>query len=179
MSQRGLFGGAITIVYPPNLIDVSEIRQVPDTQEVFVAADSDVSFIVEVLERVDPPSPNEAVRHVFDALAHDNSAVFSEVLNVTLPEQGASSLKNGTPTPILLSGVQHVQKFNRTAVDKVHIFLALYRIDSKNVDLVLSVNVHYGAEGGPPMDSETLGTIERQYLTAASSLHIVDFTLFA
>lgn len=101
------------------------------------------------------------------------------MLSVTLPEEGTSSLENRTPSPILLSGVQHVQKFNRTAVDKVYIFLAVYRIESKNVDLVLSVNVPYVTEGGPPMDSTTLGTIERQYLTAASSLHIIDFNLFA
>lgn len=43
-------------------IQIREIRQVPDTQEVYVAVDSDVSFIVEVLERVDPPNANEAVR---------------------------------------------------------------------------------------------------------------------
>ena len=32
--QRALFGGAITAVLPARLQDISEVRQVPDSQEV-------------------------------------------------------------------------------------------------------------------------------------------------
>jgi hypothetical protein len=40
----------------------SDLRQVPNTQEVFLSADSGVSFIVEVLQRVDAEDPVEAIK---------------------------------------------------------------------------------------------------------------------
>lgn len=40
----------------------SQLRQVPDTQEVFLYPDSDVSIIVEILERVEPSDFSEAAR---------------------------------------------------------------------------------------------------------------------
>ncbi|PLW52060.1 hypothetical protein PCASD_02068 [Puccinia coronata f. sp. avenae] len=77
--QVQLFGGAIVIDLPPNIVDVSTFRQVPDTQEVFIinpkeknerdeptkekegqdeeenssSLMKDLSMIVEVLESVD------------------------------------------------------------------------------------------------------------------------------
>jgi hypothetical protein len=40
----------------------SDIRQVPDTQEVFMYPDSDLSIIVEILESVEPADGLDAVR---------------------------------------------------------------------------------------------------------------------
>lgn len=72
-ASRPLYGGAITASVPANYVDArwvrlsssprcirkeltrpahSDLRQVPDTQEVFLAPDSDLSYIVEVLELV-------------------------------------------------------------------------------------------------------------------------------
>ena len=40
------------------------MRQVPDTQEVFVSSNSDVSFVLEILERVEPSDPKDAAELV-------------------------------------------------------------------------------------------------------------------
>lgn len=69
-----LYGGAITISKLPNsFIDISQIRQVPDTQEVSinqlsshndshdVSGSFDHSFIIDLLERVDPIDYQEAI----------------------------------------------------------------------------------------------------------------------
>lgn len=40
----------------------SQLRQVPDTQEVFLYPDSDVSIIAEILERVEPSDFSEAAK---------------------------------------------------------------------------------------------------------------------
>ena len=40
----------------------SDLRQVPDTQEVFLSPDSDVSVVVEILERVAPDDPDEVAK---------------------------------------------------------------------------------------------------------------------
>ena len=58
-----LYGGAITISKLPNsFIDISQIRQVPDTQDSHdVSGSFDHSFIIDLLERVDPIDYQEAI----------------------------------------------------------------------------------------------------------------------
>ena len=50
-----LFGGAVTVDLPRGLVDASDVRPVPDNQEVWFDGDGDGgrSVIVEVLERVE------------------------------------------------------------------------------------------------------------------------------
>ena len=45
-----LFGGALSASLPPGARDVSDLREVPDNQEVFAHGHSDQSLIVELLE---------------------------------------------------------------------------------------------------------------------------------
>ncbi len=44
------------------MLSYRNIRQVPDTQEVLLAPDSDISYIVEILERVDKETGIDAVK---------------------------------------------------------------------------------------------------------------------
>ncbi|KAK9020756.1 hypothetical protein V6N11_010773 [Hibiscus sabdariffa] len=50
LSERPLFGGAISTLFPLRFQDVSNIRQVPDHQEVFVDPAYDESLIFELLD---------------------------------------------------------------------------------------------------------------------------------
>ena len=80
MDSKGLlFGGAIAVDnFPEHLIDASyvsdtqrdvwfhhrldrDLRQIPDNQEVFLYPDSNVSIIIEVLQRVPEPNDAEAI----------------------------------------------------------------------------------------------------------------------
>jgi hypothetical protein len=68
MSRYPLYGGAISAVLPSHLVDVSQIRQVPDTQEVFILEEGlddaklDQSFIFDLLEHVDAGLVEESLR---------------------------------------------------------------------------------------------------------------------
>ncbi|EMG50360.1 MOG1 Nuclear import protein MOG1 [Candida maltosa Xu316] len=74
MTYTELYGGAITIEkLPSTFIDVSHIRQVPDTQEVFInqtteaSGSFDQSLIIDLLEKVDPLGYEEAMQlHLLD-----------------------------------------------------------------------------------------------------------------
>ncbi|PAV23230.1 Mog1p [Pyrrhoderma noxium] len=160
-STRELFGGAITAVFPSSYIDASTLRQIPDNQEVLVSPTSDISFIIEVLQRVPPTDPRDAARFHFDSLAHDNDAQFSEVLSVDAPNDNTQPKLNSTPPPILLNGLQRIAKFNHEQSDEVHILLAVYRI----------------ANNG--LDASDLTRLKETFSAAAVSLKIVDFSLFA
>ncbi|KAI0685482.1 Mog1p/PsbP-like protein [Cytidiella melzeri] len=174
-SSRALFGGAIEVTLPQTLVDASDLRQVPDTQEVFLYPDTSASIIVEVLERVAVSNDDEAARFHFDSLAHDNSATATEVLNVEVRTES----RGETPSPIILHGTQSVPKFNSSIPDDVHIFLALYRIQSKNVDLALTMNVPVKTSDTGAVSAEGLAAVKHDFYVAAITLSILDFGLFA
>ncbi|ESK93002.1 ran guanine nucleotide release factor [Moniliophthora roreri MCA 2997] len=171
-----LFGGAVTANAPSNLLDASDVRQVPDTQEVFLFPDSSVSIIVEILERVKPTQYSDAIKFHFDSLAHDNNAVFEQIDSVNII---ANDRSDKTPSAITLSGVQRVSKFNRTQPDEVKILMALYRVEEKAIDLVVTFNVPVIAEDGGAVGQDGLRVVEEQFDTFVRSLRIVDFGLFA
>ncbi|KAG0148606.1 hypothetical protein CROQUDRAFT_90105 [Cronartium quercuum f. sp. fusiforme G11] len=194
-----LFGGTIKINLPNFLLDVSQIRQVPDSQEVFILKsthqfnhiNTELSIIIEVLQKISNSNDlMTSIRLHFDSLAHDNSAQSSTVLNTSgpavseiLPEPSQTAIRP-TPQPILLEGIQTVSKFNRPAseADEVHIWMALWTLDGVGngglgTDLVLTINL-------PQADSNSSQTVAIQQTTeifqqAATSLKIIDWNLFA
>ncbi|OMH78409.1 Ran guanine nucleotide release factor, partial [Zancudomyces culisetae] len=85
-----LYGGYMSISIPNTLLDASQIRQIPDNQEVFLNPENDESLIVEILEYQDVPN-SEALRVHFDNLAEENDAklhklLLSEISSVELSE---------------------------------------------------------------------------------------------
>jgi hypothetical protein len=83
------------------------------------------------------------------------------------------------PSFIILYGRQGVKKFNRTSVDDVQIFLALYRLEEKGVDIVLSYNFPMNAGDGVVRTEEQCSAAKETFLSIASSLRVDDFSLFA
>ncbi|KAG7092271.1 hypothetical protein E1B28_008633 [Marasmius oreades] len=171
-----LFEGAITATAPSNLIDASDIRQVPDTQEVFLFSDSSVSIIVEILERVEPTNYEEAIKFHFDSLAHDNNASSEKIDSINIIP---NDREDNTPSAIVLSGRQSVPKYTCTQPDEVRIYMALYRVPEKPIDLVVTFNVPVASLDGGAVDAEGVKTIERHFDTFVRSLRIIDFRLFA
>jgi hypothetical protein len=84
-----------------------------------------------------------------------------------------------TPSVIILTGQQGVKKFNKISVDDVRIFLAIYRVEEKGVDLVLSLNYPMKAGDGVVRTEEQYITTKQVFHSIATSLRIVDFGLFA
>lgn len=80
-----LYGGAITTYVPDGFLDASLLREVPDTQEVYVNSRGDgeryddglgknESVVVDLLERVDAQDDVEALReHVMEIATFDRS----------------------------------------------------------------------------------------------------------
>lgn len=124
----------------------SDLRQIPDTQEVFLSPDSDTSLVVEILEHVQPPPTTEIpegeaiARLHFDALAHDNAAESQAVIEVVAAGESSfgareyasdpQSLRSlPTPAPNTLLGTQRVRKFNSQQADEVLVRVAVWRVD--------------------------------------------------
>ncbi|KAL8293033.1 hypothetical protein RQP46_000727 [Phenoliferia psychrophenolica] len=179
-----LYGGAITTELPSHLRDASELRQVPDSQEVWLDNDSNLSFILEVVELVTESGPADdqqaALRFHFDSLAHDNTALSSTVSSLSLPSSAAPTTPPNPPLlgPAVLSGLQTVAKFNLPPerADTVLVLMALWRIPDKRADLVLCVNFPVREEGGPELDSQLARSV---FEKAVQGLKIKDYGLFA
>ncbi|SCV66964.1 BQ2448_5610 [Microbotryum intermedium] len=181
-----LFGGAITTTYPSNLTDASDLRQVPDTQEVYLSNDSDLSLILEVLQLVEEEGSDRSleagIRYHFASLAYDNDAQSDSIESTSLPSRTTSDpLLQG---PITLKGTQTISKFNKptSQADEVVIFLALWRIEDKRSDLVLTVNwpkVVYDDEGKAKDQKDGVGKAQKVFEDAVRDLKVVDWGLFA
>ncbi|KAI5212816.1 ran-interacting Mog1 protein [Aureobasidium subglaciale] len=140
-----LYGGAMTVELPSNFSDVSNIRQIPDNQEVYLDNDGLTSIVFDILERVDKPDLDALRYHLEDIVEDDvdatklwtsNSAVFSK-----LPSQTTAYTIFATNTP----SAEAVARGK--APDFTGILLTLIRLERQQTDLVICVNVpHVGGE---------------------------------
>eukprot|EP00747_Dinoflagellata_sp_TGD_P171312 gnl/TRDRNA2_/TRDRNA2_205096_c0_seq1.p1 gnl/TRDRNA2_/TRDRNA2_205096_c0~~gnl/TRDRNA2_/TRDRNA2_205096_c0_seq1.p1 ORF type:complete len:398 (+),score=57.81 gnl/TRDRNA2_/TRDRNA2_205096_c0_seq1:70-1263(+) len=134
-----LYGGAMMCSMPSSFKDVSEMREVPDHQEVWVDSASDRSIIIEINERQDLPdykalvffwqdlvSANEADEHT---LAERRALGRGEVPN--LPAE----VKCFTCT-----GEQHIAKHQEATYNHVRIYLALMRLKDQHTDILVMFN---------------------------------------
>lgn len=184
----------------------SELRQIPDNQEVLLWPDSNVTCIVEVLESVTEAQagasdPQAAVRYVirepvqmalgirclivssshrfhFSSLAHDNEAESAVVEALDASNAGPVASIDQTPKPLLLRGKQQVRKFNKPELplDTVVIHLALWRLSPAK-------NVDLVMSWNEPLeesDGNSSGspTVAEAFRKAAHSLDIKDWGLF-
>jgi len=96
LTNRPLFGGALSISLPSSFRDVSLVRQVPDFQEVFQCVDSveslytDAVLVIEILERQDQVTNQEAASYFLHDLiesedrTRDRGAGGTETLTTTI-----------------------------------------------------------------------------------------------
>ncbi|KPI44540.1 uncharacterized protein AB675_8597 [Cyphellophora attinorum] len=68
-ATHDLYGGAITVDLPTTYIDASDIRQIPDHQEVFLSNKTLTSLIFEINEYVQQPDPAALYFHFNDVIA--------------------------------------------------------------------------------------------------------------
>ncbi|XP_053574292.1 ran guanine nucleotide release factor [Bombina bombina] len=135
-----LFGGAFSTVLPPFVQDVSDLREIPDNQEVFAHSCTDQSIIVELLEYQEGVSDTEAARYHFEDVASSNDADGkSEVLSVQPLPLAQLSLTSCT-NAWALTGRQLVAKFNEQACNLVNMHLALFRLPQYSTDLLVTFN---------------------------------------
>ena len=110
-TTRALFGGAIAAGIGGNWLDASDARPVPDHQEVWLERDTDLSLVIEILERADAADAACAAYH-FEDVAGSNDAISTEIVGTTdVPiVELHPSLQRSGPCH-LLHGLQTLAKF--------------------------------------------------------------------
>ncbi|KAH8860622.1 Ran guanine nucleotide release factor [Schistosoma japonicum] len=64
MQSRLLFDGAFQCLLPTNVIDASDLRQIPDNQEIFVHPSTSQSITIDIMEYVDANNREEAASSI-------------------------------------------------------------------------------------------------------------------
>mmetsp|Transcript_14202 Transcript_14202/g.31859 ORF Transcript_14202/g.31859 Transcript_14202/m.31859 type:complete len:207 (-) Transcript_14202:175-795(-) len=145
--SRKLYGGAIEAVLPRPFKDVSDLRQVPDHQEVFVDQDSEASLIVELLSLDADVADEHAVQHYFNQLAEHNEAATSAVLDQAIVADPSFMLSFSAHPRMALVGRQSVPKHRPEGegaeADDVCIVLVLVRLRDVTTDLLCSLNMPF------------------------------------
>ncbi|KAF2259981.1 Mog1p/PsbP-like protein [Lojkania enalia] len=141
-----LYGGAITVDLPLGFGDASNIRQIPDHQEVYLDANGYSSIVFDILERVEKSSDEEALQYHFQDLI-DGTGDATNVLG-----QGTSVMAKVPNKPVYtLTYIQTpptpTTAPKRPIPDFVSIHLILLRLKEQGTDIVITVNVpHYPGE---------------------------------
>jgi hypothetical protein len=139
--SRQLFGGAVELSMPDRFIDISEFRQIPDSQEVFSDPNEDQSLIVEFVEHHDVPN-REAGEFFFNDLATANSATHAAVSSTSeLRSDAVPLLPQGTYS-CLVTGQQAIGKSRQeaTALNKIHVQLLVVRLPEYKTDMLVTLN---------------------------------------
>jgi Ran-interacting Mog1 protein len=194
--MRDLFGGAIVVNVPPDYTDVSMLRQIPDNQEVFARADSDCSFIFELLESVPDVASTDAAPALFhwNNLAVESEASESEVnhsrdVPVSLLSREFASGEVEAHASVA-TGFQRVAKFRDTqdAANIVRVSLACLRLPKVTTDFLIVFNeplvLHADSASKKvgcsvdPAASTTADDVPITLLETLSTLAVHDWSLF-
>lgn len=141
-ASHGLFGEALSCFIPKGAIDVSQMREIPDNQEVFCHKATDQSLMVDLLEYQEHVSGEDAARYHFSDLVETNDA--GQEHEITLVETIPHSTISLTQCSECwyLAGRLMVSKFKEdpTARNLIEIHLILYRLPQFKTDILLVLN---------------------------------------
>lgn len=139
--RQELYGGAITTVLPQGFLDASTLRNIPDTQEVFVnnrnrkdnfendGLSFNESIIFDLLEAIDDSDNFKALQiHLEEIFLIDKSETL-KILNY-------ESIKPNTQSVIAFKS-----EFQKDESELLVVCMSLIRLETFNTDVVISVNI--------------------------------------
>ncbi|XP_034438991.1 ran guanine nucleotide release factor [Hippoglossus hippoglossus] len=137
-----LFGGALSAVIPLTATDISELREIPDSQEVFAHTHTDQSLIVELVEYQAQVADQDSARYHFEDIAGSNKALeagaCAVISVVALPKSDLSLSQCSSAW--MLTGTQSVSKFNEEARNAVTLHLGVFRLPQFSTEVLITFN---------------------------------------
>ncbi|XP_023931500.1 ran guanine nucleotide release factor, partial [Lingula anatina] len=138
--EQMMFGDSLSVFLPNDAKDVSEIREIPDNQEVFTHSQMDQSVIFEILEYVKEDSHQQAMRtHFEDVCLSNEVGEDSEIITIEAVPADRIQMEHAKCV-WYLKGCQRVAKFNEDAKNTVEIHMALFRLPQFDSDILVTFN---------------------------------------
>ncbi|XP_072972442.1 uncharacterized protein [Typha angustifolia] len=191
--ERPLFGGAISSCFPLRFHDVSNIRDVPDHQEVFADPSRDESLIIELLDLKHEVGDNGSALWFLRDIASEQDAEEAMVLehSGTLELAG---LRDGDTPAVVTTAVGRLAiskgRQGREAQNIVRVYLANLRLKEVSTDVLITAHepllinplsesaTTVGA--GPAVPAEISGClpVPEVFKIAVTSFKVHDWNLF-
>nr|TKS06700.1 putative ran guanine nucleotide release factor [Populus alba] len=188
-TDRPLFGGAISSTFPVRFQDVSNIRQVPDHQEVFADPSRDESLVFELLDLKPDINDNESAVWFLQDLANEQDAQGFTLVDqsgvVEVPIGDSSAL---VTTAIGQMGISKGRQ-GREAQNVVRVYLANLRLKNAGTDVLvvahepilispLSESASAVGPGLLPAAQSGFLPMSEVFKVAVSSFKVNDWSLF-
>lgn len=187
-TERSLFGGAISCQIQSSWRDVSDIRQVPDHQEVWQDLDGAV-LVVEILQRQEVDDPHAAT-FFFNDLAESNGITrasdlsFQPATDFSLPVQiqGATACA-GIGYQNIAMGKDHDISGRRRENQETRwtcVELCALRLARVETDLLVTITKPVPNPKDPPVEASMSSTPSwsEAFQRVIASLQIRDWALF-
>lgn len=162
-TTRPLYGGAITALLPTSFLDASDVRPVPDHQEVFTSpsAAEPLSIIFDILE-AQPGTNEEVIATHFRDVAEGAYEFLGEVaVAKVLPEEKEVVIVKGKTAQV------------GSRVGQFVVIMGVVRLENVNTDFVVTVNVPMGGD-----DAQNVKDGELIFENALKELKVVNWGLF-
>eukprot|EP01089_Gocevia_fonbrunei_P012661 TRINITY_DN3055_c0_g1_i1.p1 TRINITY_DN3055_c0_g1~~TRINITY_DN3055_c0_g1_i1.p1 ORF type:complete len:197 (+),score=34.88 TRINITY_DN3055_c0_g1_i1:121-711(+) len=181
-TRRDLFGGGMSVMLPRRFADVSELRQVPDNQEVFVDVNTDQSIIIELLALEENVPNSESIKYFFDDLAESNDAKEGATIiqTITLDENKVPLFGKDIHKSALL-GDQYVSKFNEQSKNKIQLYMANIRLPQVTTDILITLNtpVYISTQSSSKVSVDaTAQNSEQVFMGILKSIEVKSWSLF-
>ncbi|XP_057482483.1 uncharacterized protein LOC130769257 [Actinidia eriantha] len=140
-TERPLFGGAIDSTFPMRFQDVSNIRQVPDHQEVCVDPSRDESLIFELLDLKLDVADNGSATWFLQDLASEQDAEGAMVIEQSgVVEAGGLCFRNIPAVVTTAVGQMAISKGRqgREAQNIVRVYVANLRLKEVGTDVLIT-----------------------------------------
>ena len=191
-TSRDLYGGAITVELPKEYIDASDLRQVPDHQEVFLSPTTLTSIIFEINEFVQKQNDAAAVHFHFKDVIAESDRVAQDVSEPTKVMMPNASLKD-FPAYVLQGGIVSSevdknapsnlpiewQQSPEMKEQLTRVFQLVVRMEKYETDLCVRINMPMkemlSREDVAKEEAFAKGMLEK----IVESLEVKDFGLFA
>jgi len=138
---RPLFGGAIASTFPVRFQDVSDIRQVPDHQEVFVDPARDESLIFELLDLKLDVADNGSATWFLQDLASEQDAEGAMVIEqsgvIEAPGLRFRNMPAVVTTAVGQMGISKGRQ-GREAQNVIRVYLANLRLKEVGTDVLIT-----------------------------------------
>ncbi len=191
-TERPLFGGALSCDIPTDWRDVSDIRQVPDHQEVWQEMDGSV-LVVEILQRQDVDDPNAALFFFMDlaesnGITHPRDYTFQTATTTTTTTTNLLSTQIEGAIPCAGMGFQKIaigrdyniqgQPRENQEIRWTRIEMCAFRLSSVETDLLVTITKPLPNPNEPPADANNSISWTECFQRIVSSMKIQDWTLF-
>ncbi|KAH8584682.1 RAN guanine nucleotide release factor [Cryptosporidium sp. chipmunk genotype I] len=136
-TNRKLYGGAIELNIPKEFDDISNVRDIPDHQEVFVDKLSECSIIVEILDLVDSVGRGNVAEYYFKDISEFNNSLDTKIIYSEPLSAYSNDLQISKCIGSQILDKRYPEGIQR---EELNLYLLLLRIVPKRADIVISFN---------------------------------------